>query len=257
MENIQINPPDSFKTCGDIQATYVEVLNVISSFNISQTKGDVSNDAMRNAISSVDLSSLTQSKLFSDWESVNPSGALLRSQLVIKTVYDLIDCKDMSKAHNKIVKHACTSYNLAITILEKIPEVTSTWMSTKLASTLCNLYVDICFATSTPEILALAVNNLAEAIDYLLASNSCQNLPGSSILSQLWMSWQTGQINPAFSNAIIRASGSILAAMESRPKGLELVTLDVPSWGLMIGDAGLDDKVRDFLSVIPQSEIRS
>jgi hypothetical protein len=72
------------------------------------------------------------------------------------------------------------------------------------------------------------------------------NIPDEKDLTHLWATIARQSMRPTLSNAIIRITGTLPAALISR-QGENLLpspSSSLENWGDMMADAGLDDKVR-------------
>ncbi len=167
--------------------------------------------------------------------------ALFKSQKVINDVFLAHQAADSANALRDIVFNPHIGVNTLVTALETIPKL---WDPAKVTEktllSLCSLYTDTALRTTYLEAQTAAVENLADVLDALLADGDAQKLPMEELAS-LWACLPLGPMNPALSNAVIRAGGAIIAALhiagQLTPEGLN-------SWAVLMADAGLDDKVR-------------
>lgn len=172
--------------------------------------------------------------------SGKPESALLRTQLVIYKVYSAYESAHPTQELRSVLFDTRFGVNSLIPALETIPQL---WSVTKISDAqlieFCDLYMEVCFRIGPAEPRVIALRNLTEILDQLLKTQQLSHVPVSS-LAQLWNSLPSSLLNPALSNAIIRISGCMVAVLKqnqaSSPAGLE-------NWGLLMADAGLDDKV--------------
>lgn len=114
-------------------------------------------------------------------------------------------------------------------------------------SELCTLYLEACQHTKNPEAQASALTNLAELMETSLADNQADALPKPETLDTFQHSLQ-GAINPALSNAILLASGPIMALHALRHHGQPAFFLfeqRLRSWGAALADALSTDNAFD------------
>lgn len=141
-----------------------------------------------------------------------------------------------------IVMNPHYGVNTLVTALETAPKL---WnpakASEKILLSLCSLYVDTALHTTFLEAQTVAVENLADVLEVLIKAGAASKLPVNELAS-LWACLPFGPMNPALSNAVIRAGGGIIATLYAAgrltPDGLN-------SWAVLMADAGLDDKVFD------------
>ena len=112
--------------------------------------------------------------------------------------------------------------------------------SQDVLSSLCSLYITVCLQTNYFEAQVLCVESLTSVMDDLLEQRAYDKIPCGALLT-LWTELAARPMNPALSNAVIRASGCIAAA-HSHP-GSTSSSSSLHAWGLIMADAALDDKV--------------
>jgi hypothetical protein len=116
-------------------------------------------------------------------------------------------------------------------------------------SGLANTYLHICFATNAPEPRMLALEGLASLIEVFLSSvpedKTLSVIPSEEALLALWSDLHQKPINPGLSDAIICVSGALMAVSLVRARGLvnENLARRLSSWGAMMRDAGMSDRV--------------
>lgn len=141
-----------------------------------------------------------------------------------------------------------TDINVACAMLEAISfsDLAQTGMA---PSGLANIYLDVCFTTSATEPRTVALEGLASLMDKLLShtpdDSTLSALPTEETLFALWSDIHQKPINPALSDAIIRVSGPLLATSLIRARGQvdENLARRLSSWGTMMSDAGVSDRV--------------
>lgn len=128
--------------------------------------------------------------------------------------------------------------------LEALPSI---W-DKRQVSQLCGLYLDVCRHTSVPEARAMALVNLAELMDEAISNDQVQHLPGSDELDKFQLSFQ-GVVNPTLANAILLASGPIMAVRTLQHHGqMSFFTFEqhLRSWGKAIADSLHDSNTFDM-----------
>lgn len=116
-------------------------------------------------------------------------------------------------------------------------------------SRLAFTYMHVCFATRAPEPRTAALEGLASLIDVLLGTTSDDStlsiVPPEATMLDLWVDLHQKPINSSLSDAIIRASGPLVAISLIRARGQvdEKLARQLSSWGAMMSDAGMADRV--------------
>ncbi|KAK2050667.1 hypothetical protein LZ31DRAFT_512065 [Colletotrichum somersetense] len=127
------------------------------------------------------------------------------------------------------------------------------------AASYAALYTDLALSTAHPDPRAAALNNLAEVLDLVLASagpgtkQPPAGLPPAEKLTELWQDLVTKTMNPNLSNAVVRASGPIMAALaasSSSSSSSSSADKAAPAsalrgWGRMMSSALLDSRPFD------------
>jgi hypothetical protein len=211
----------------EILSTYIETLNVVSKFALSCPELAVAlpSPDMRNRIDTL--------------VSSTADASLLRLQVATWRIFQLSSGGDLQGLKETAVEMAISSSNTALAVLEALPNASESIPSVRVATALSELHILICLKVRAPEPRALAVQSLAEAMDYLLSSGNVAMLPDNNALGELWQSLGSAPTNPSLSNSIIRASGPILATITLRGS-----VSGIAEWGAMMTDAVRDDKVR-------------
>ncbi|KAJ6780490.1 hypothetical protein PWT90_02966 [Aphanocladium album] len=217
----QSNAAADYSNCPDVVAAYLEVLNQTWTLQLAEGLPLQPSTPQLPAKSSL---------------------ALFKSQKAINDVFLAHQAIDSINALQEIVFNAHTGTNTLVTALETIPKL---WKpaaaSEETLLALCSLYTDAALRTTYLEAQTAAVENLADVLDALLTGGKTQKLPIDELAS-LWACLPLGPMNPALSNAVIRAGGGIIAAIHTAgrltPEGLS-------SWAVLMADAGLDDKIFD------------
>ena len=214
-----------FMQCPDILATYLEVVNNISAFSIRHS---ISVEPIQ-----VDI-------------TASYGSALLRIHLARHEIYSAFMSNDSVQQLRDLFlsgKIGADTMTSALALLPDLWGISSTPYN--FLAQLCQLYVDICLKTRVNEPQAVALLNLADIMDELLGKGQyalLESLP----LTQLWASMPSQSMNPALSNALVRASGCFMAIFlhfqQTSPSGLR-------SWGAIVANAGSEDEVSPLESI--------
>ncbi|KAF6824645.1 HEAT repeat protein [Colletotrichum plurivorum] len=212
---LSTDAPASFKDSPDARAAYLEVQNLISLFNLSPPK--------------FTLASVSE----------QPQGALLRTQLAVNVVHAHPTASSLREA---LLSATSASVEDTITTLETLASVRHPRLTPEDAASYSHLYVDLAQAALHPDSRAAALNNLAEALDLALSAPVADLLPSSEALTSLWHDAASKTLNPNLSNAVIRASGPLMATLATR-SAADAETLR--GWGAMMSSAGHDARTFD------------
>ncbi|ODA82836.1 hypothetical protein RJ55_01345 [Drechmeria coniospora] len=213
-----------YPTCPDISAAYLEVVNLIWSLERKSSQ----------VISACLVTMPTSTR-------TNTGSALLRKQVIIHGVYLSSTEQDPVGYLRTLLLDRNVGVDTLVSALETLPrlwDLPST--SEDTLSQLCNLYLDLCLRTVFPEALTVAVQNMAQVMDELLGRNIVGKLSSKSLIG-VWTALPARPISPALFNAIIRASGCIMAVVRESQGDV----VDLASWGRMMADASQDDRTFD------------
>ncbi|KAK2595751.1 hypothetical protein QQS21_006577 [Conoideocrella luteorostrata] len=232
-----------FPNSPDIVATFLDVINVTWTVQLTNN---------------IPLSSYSVSI------PSNVGSALLKIQKAIHDVYSISGVEDpIPKLRSLLLQNQDIGLDGLAAALGTTPKVWNLRSCSKdMLSSLCNLYIDICLETSYSEAQVLSIENLTSVMDELIAQRSVEKIPKDALVA-LWTEIPARTMNPALSNAVIRASGCIAAALSS-PHGTSRI--DIHAWGLITADAALDDKtfdtrfaaassLRSFFAVHPSAKL--
>lgn len=168
--------------------------------------------------------------------------ALFKTQKIVNNVFTVSIGNDPVEQLRSLLLGSQVGVNSLVTALETIPTIWhSSSTSDSTLSELCSLYIDICLKTGLVEAQAVAIRNLAEVLDRLLIDGRFDQIP-SSALRALFVSLPLRSMSPYLSNALIRASGGIMASLRHFR---EVSTVGLQNWGIMIADAGHEAQVCD------------
>lgn len=168
--------------------------------------------------------------------------ALLKAQSTISKILSASQDKEPVQQVRGVLFESRLGADTMATALESIPRL---WHSSSTPSeirvALCDLYIDVCLRTNFTEPQVVAIENLVELMNQLIAEDKLDSLPVSSLMN-LWNILPQRSLNPSLSNAIVRASGCLVAIMNHHQR---LPATVFRNWGAMMADAGSDDKVSD------------
>ncbi|KAK1675671.1 putative death-receptor fusion protein-domain-containing protein [Colletotrichum godetiae] len=238
LSDLETSASDSFASCPDIRAAYLEVQNLISLFTLSHPSSSPSQTAASSTISQP------------------PQSALLRTQLAIAAVHAAQTCPSPSTSLRETLLSTSTiSVETTITTLETLASVHHPRLSPEQASSYAALYTDVARSATHPDSCAAALVNLAEVLDLILAASRDASeqqqqlsnlLPAPEILTQLWQDLLARTINPNLSNAITRASGPIMASLASQSLIASPSTAQsLRGWGNLMSSALHDSRPFD------------
>lgn len=170
--------------------------------------------------------------------------ALLKAQSIISRILSLSQTKEPIGQVKALLRESRIGADTMVAALESIQKL---WHSAStpehIRIALCDLYIDICLRTCFMEPQVVAIENLVELINQLIAEGKLSSLPVASLMD-MWTILPQRPLNPSLSNAIVRASGCIVAVMNHTKR---LSSPALRSWGEMVADAGSDDKVSSNL----------
>ncbi|KAJ0314936.1 hypothetical protein COL5a_012176 [Colletotrichum fioriniae] len=241
LSGLQASASDSFASCPDIRAAYLEVQNLISLFTLSYPLPSTSTS--QNA-ASYTISQSSQS-------------ALLRTQLAIAAVHATQTSSSPSASlRETLLSTSTTSVETTITTLETLASVHHPRLSLAEAASYATLYTDVARSATHPDSCAAALVNLAEVLDLVLAETAARNadassqqlsnlLPTPETLTQLWQDLLARTINPNLSNAITRASGPIMASLVSQFPVSQSTAQSLRGWGNLMSSALHDSRPFD------------
>ena len=237
----------SLATCEEARAVYVEIISFVS--QLDPSGGDGSNSGIPDAIAAPPPAA---------------SSALLRTSLAVSTARDLRRTRidDLGRALRDALDQ---DVDVACAMLETLSRADTRATDPDLgpACALARMYIDVCVATEAARPRTLALGCLADVLDGLLERGPeavrAPLLPGRQALAAFWASLQRGALSPGLSDAVVRLSGPLLAVLcisggdapepEPELEGGDLRRW-LRAWGIMMSDAGRDDRV-GFLLVPP------
>lgn len=166
--------------------------------------------------------------------------ALLKAQSIISKILSASQDKEPVGQVKALLFESRIGADTMVAALESILKL---WHSAStpdhITVALCDLYIDVCLKTGFMEPQVAAIENLVELVNQLIAGDKLDSLPIASLMN-MWTILPQHSLNPSLSNAIVRVSGCLVAIM-SHAKRLSAPALR--NWGVMMADAGSDDKV--------------
>ncbi|GJC86686.1 uncharacterized protein ColLi_09524 [Colletotrichum liriopes] len=181
-----------------------------------------------------------------------PQSALLRTQLAIAAVHATQPTAGSSASPSLreiLLSTSTTSVEATITTLDTLAAVHHPRLTPEAAASYAALYTDLALSTAHPDPRAAALNNLAEVLDLVLSSADGTQPPGdlppSEKLAGLWRDLVSKTMNPNLSNAVVRASGPVMAALVSSSSSSSASAQSLRGWGRMMSSALLDSRPFD------------
>ncbi|KAI0481685.1 putative death-receptor fusion protein-domain-containing protein [Xylaria cf. heliscus] len=222
-------------TCTEAQAVYIDILNFIEKtlkIQANWLPGDSGIFSTQQVSGQAPLALLNIR-----------TGQTIVQQALRRRNKEAIDTLDQE------LKIALTTdINVACEMLEAISSNELPQMD-EIRSRLATTYLYACFATKAPEPRTAALEGLASLIDAQLTSASrdstSSTVPSEETMHALWFDLHQKPVNASLSDAIIRASGPLMAVslIRARWQVDESLARRLGSWGAMMSDAGLADRV--------------
>lgn len=218
----QSNIVTKYASCPDVVAAYLEVLNKV--WELQLADGFTLEPTISRLLNS-------------------PSLALFKGQKVINDLFVAQQSNQAIVSLRAILLDSQTGVNTLVTALETTPKLWNPATATQQTLLeLCSVYIDVALSTTYLEAQTAAVESLAKVLDALLRNGAYETLPIDELAS-LWACIPLAPMNPALSNAVIRAGGGIIAALHIAG----MITAEgLNRWAVLMADAGLDDKVRTY-----------
>lgn len=216
----EANILNSYPHCADIGAVYLQIFNQTLAYSIEYSR-------MRTVLT-------TYRPLFTS------SSALLRIQELRLAVYSAYCSGKTLEALEADVFKSNAGSEAVVAALELIPTIWKiSFTRIDVLVELAKLYAVLCLEKSSTDVQTIALNNLADILDHIHAT-AVDSISLSELL-ELWRALPWSPISPSLSDALLRVSGCMMAAIQRKegasPPGLL-------NWGQMVADAGSDDKVR-------------
>lgn len=211
--------------CSETAAAYVEVHNLLWDANPSK----------QSAPAQLRLIQAVESR---KGDTRFTSTALLRNRIGIMTIRRAAASGNLGEVKACLLDTLDRDTDTACALIEAVPAI---WGKDN-TSELCSLYLDVCEHTKSPEARAAAITNLAELLDTALTDNQNNHeaLPSPDDLDAFEASLHD-TINPALANALLLASGPIMALRALRHNGQMTFFLALEqrlrAWGVALADA--------------------
>ncbi|KAI1353162.1 putative death-receptor fusion protein-domain-containing protein [Xylaria sp. FL0043] len=225
--------------CTEVQAAYIDVLNFVAKTVPTQRKRLLPDNPIARKTQTTSQRPL----------------ALLNIRIgeaIVRQALERADKEGCDMLDQELKTVLAADINVAYGMLEAISS-NDLPQTGEAKSRLATTYFHACFATEAPEPRTAALEALASLIDALLSSSVLEGsstlsaFPPEEIMAALWMDLHHKPINPALSDAIIRASGPLLAISFVRAGGQvnDNLAQRLNSWAALIHDAGMADRTFD------------
>lgn len=209
------NIETEYRDCPDIVAAYLEAINLLWTL---QRKHSLPQQPAPVAI------------------IPGPESALFRSQHILHQLLAASREGDLASNLSTALVSSRIGSNTLLTALEAMPDLyPASAQSISSLPALCGLFVDVSLIAGPAEVKAAAVENLNLVTSQLLSTGNAHLLPVDKLLEQ-WHALPSHAMNPELSNAIIRASGAVVATSPS---------VNLSSWAAMLADASAADNSFD------------
>jgi len=207
---------ESFEKCPEVQAAYLEVLNLLTRLKCLQgTQITIGPEALA--------------------KYENSASALLKMEAALKVVYETAASGNVNKLRTHLLETLDRDINTANRMLETIPSAWEKSLNSRSRPALCTLYVEVCNTSTAPEARAQSILNLGALMNTMLLHHDAAELPDLAQLNNLWTLLCKGDINPIISCAVIETSGTIMATFASCYKDIiPDLRQRLRSWGDMI-----------------------
>jgi hypothetical protein len=180
--------------------------------------------------------------------------ALLDHRLGIRSLREAVALTGIEGLKSCLFDALDRDTDTACMLLEAVPTI---WGRSQ-TSELCKMYLELCKHTKLPEARAQALTNLAELLDDRISQGKLQDLPSPEELETFHHS-VLDSINPALANAVLLASGPVMA-IQTLPHIGELSFFmfeqRLRAWGKAVADALHDSNTFD-MRMAAASAIRS
>ncbi|KAK4227671.1 thyroid adenoma-associated protein [Podospora fimiseda] len=209
---------ERFEKCPEVQAGYLEVLNLLTSLKCLQgTQVTITPEALAKYGNSV--------------------SALLKMEVALKVVHETAASGDVAKLRTHLLETLNRDINTANRMLETIPSAWEKTLNPTARSGLCNLYMEVCNTSTAPEARAQSLLNLGALLNTAMLHSDTAELPTLAQLDNLWTNLYKAEINPILSCAIIETSGILMVIYASIYKDtLPDLQQRLRNWGDMILD---------------------
>lgn len=217
--------------CSETTAAYIEASNLIS--EITTSEQSISNETyLSDAVARRAAGSRFKSE------------ALLNNRTGIMTLRKAAASRDLAALRKCLLDALSQDIDTACALLEATPNIWGRGQTKEL----CHIFLEACNRTQVPEARAVALNNVADLMSSSIASGHLQEVPTAEELETFQDSLHDN-INPALANAIVLASGSIMAIHALKHNGqMSFFTFEqrLRSWGKAVADALEDSNTFDM-----------
>lgn len=172
------------------------------------------------------------------------SRALLNNRSATRAMQVATTNRDLGALKDCLCDALANDTDTACALLEAIPAM---WGEEQVPE-LCLLYLEVCKFSKVPEARAAALTNLAELMDEYITKGQINDLPSPEDMDPFQL-FLHDTINPTLANAIILASGPIVAAQALKHNGqmsFFLFEQKLRSWGKAMADALRDSNTFDM-----------
>lgn len=219
--------------CSETLAAYLEAYNLLCELGLSS----------QDRSSETYLVDITNSPRGSGFVSK----ALLNNRLGMMALQKATATSNLDALKSCLFEVVNQDVDTACALLEAIPNI---WGKTE-TPLLCKLYLEIVQEASVPEAKAAALTNLAVLMDECLSNGEIPTLPGTGPdpFAETFQHMQDGGINPTLANAILLASGPLVAILAIKAHGemsFWLFDHRLRAWGKAIADALHDSNTFDM-----------
>lgn len=234
----------SFQTCVETHAVYFEIIQFVN--------GLAGNGKFSEKCDEIDLLTVDYvSPLIKTKHKGVPSALKESKEAQAYTAYKMETMLFMSQPHTRLNIQDMLNgdTNVACDALDTVLAYVQTRNTALFKETAVSQIMDICLTTLhvavSPDPRTIALEILAVLFDGVMDQGMNGLLPSKAVLETLWAELQSKIMNPGLADAIIRASGPIMKAVitQSADESTEFINHRLRSWGVIIGNAGLDDKV--------------
>ncbi|KUI56306.1 tRNA (cytidine(32)-2'-O)-methyltransferase non-catalytic subunit TRM732 [Cytospora mali] len=221
--------------CSETWAAYTEVLNLTWELDSSERE---------------ELTGSATSTSFLTRQDSYPTGrrfasrALFDNRLGIKAMQEATTSRDLEALKVCLCDSLANDTDTACALVEAIPSI---WGEERVPE-LCLLYLEVCKFSKVPEARAAALTNLAELMDDYITKGQIKQLPSPEELDPFQLFLQDS-INPTLANAILLASGPIMAIQALKHNGqmsFFMFEQKLRSWGKAMADALHDSNTFDM-----------
>ncbi|ORY63566.1 putative death-receptor fusion protein-domain-containing protein [Pseudomassariella vexata] len=239
----------SFHTCSEARAVYCEIVSFVNNLRVfaaaSSTDPSVEHALLQPISMSTGMLDSSNQEHFS-------SALLSSKQGQAIAGYSVLELFNHGKTPESFDLGSALSsdINVACDMLETLAKASAGSLPSHISVSqhLIRICLKTCQQTDAPEPQIIALEMLAQHLDLVLGKQPAELiLPTKEEICLLWADLRSKSMNPGLSDAIIQASGPLLAVVmiqTKQPSDSDNKSW-LRSWGTMMGDAGLADKAFD------------